>query len=156
MFTRRASPLPNVLLLGAFLLASPEARATPEFPGVVEQTLGLTKMEIDPPQGCTLCHTTDSGGTSLRPFGSLMQQDGVQPYQDATLVAALGQVQKDEPQLIADIKAGQDPNDDPGTSSRPTPEYGCSSTRSPHGTAVGMLLLACALGLLRRARRLGR
>ncbi len=150
---RRASRLLPVAVSAALALASGNARATPEFPGVVEQTLGLSKIEIDPPQGCMLCHTTDSGGTSLRPFGLLLQQNGVQPYQDATLVAALDQVQKNEPQLIVDIKAGEDPNDDPGTSSTPTPEYGCTFSRGGRRPSAGALGVGCALALLLRARR---
>jgi hypothetical protein len=103
------------------------ARATPEFPAVVEQTLGLTSITIDPPQGCTLCHTSDSGGQALRTFGALLQQYGVQPYQDDTLKGALAAVEEKEPQFIADIKAGRDPNDDQSASSIPTPEYGCAA-----------------------------
>jgi hypothetical protein len=121
----------------------------------VVKTLGLPAIEVDPPQGCTLCHTTDSGGKSLRAFGALVEQYGAQPYQASTLVQALAEVEQKEPQLIADIKAGRDPNDDPRASSQPTPEYGCSASR--HGGAgspglLGWLLAVVALA----ASRLGR
>ncbi|MGO8997230.1 MAG: hypothetical protein ACLQVI_28275 [Polyangiaceae bacterium] len=148
----------QLALLGLVATWGVSARATPEFPGIVEQTLGLTKIEIDPPMGCMLCHTSDSGGTSLRPFGVLLQQDGTQPYEDNTLEAALGQVEEDQPQLIADIKAGVDPNDDPDASSTPTPEYGCSASRGlPRGFSGWSLavaaLFAVAWGRRRRSQK---
>ena len=133
-------------LLGASRLdVGGRAGATPEFPAVVEKTLDLSKIEIDPPQGCTLCHTTDAGGPSLRTFGLLVQQYGAQPYQDSTLVAALGEVQQKDPQLIADIKAGNDPNEDPAASSLPTPSMGArprrgrriGGARAPRGRRFG-------------------
>ena len=144
----------SVLLAVSVTWGAP-ALATPEFPGIVEQTLGLTKIEIDPPQGCTLCHTTDSGGTSLRPFGLLLQQDGAQPYQDSTLEAALGAVAQGEPQLIEDIKAGVDPNDDPGISSTPTPSYGCSASRAAPTRSLALSLVAVAVTLVGWRRRRG-
>jgi hypothetical protein len=153
-----SNPRPQSVTLALVVLLSTwsvAARATPEFPGVVEQTLGLTKIEIDPPQGCTLCHATDAGGTALRTFGELLQQYGTQPYQDSTLVAALAEVGQKEPQLIADIKAGNDPNDDPQASALPTPEYGCAASRAGAPELSGWLLAVTALtGMeLRRRRR---
>src|SRR5580704_9489465 len=111
--TLPAAALFRTALLFLVLMWSNPALATPEFPGIVEQVLDLSKITIDPPQGCTLCHTTDSGGTALRTFGALVQQYGAQPYQDNTLKEALAAVEQNQPQLIADIKAGNDPNDDP-------------------------------------------
>jgi hypothetical protein len=156
----RARRLAVALLVGGALAWSSVAQATPEFPGVVVQTLGLTKLEIDAPQGCTLCHTSDSGGTSLRTFGQLVQQYGAQPYQDSTLEGALAAVEVKEPALIDDIKAGRDPNDDPTTSSIPTPGYGCSTTgavaRSPWWPGLALAAFAwarSARGGRRRRRR---
>jgi hypothetical protein len=149
--------LPLTLLVAAVVVSADPARATPEFPGIVVQTLGLPGITIDPPNGCTLCHTTDSGGASLRPFGLLVQQDGAQPYEDATLEAALGEIAQSQPGLIADIKAGSDPNEDPSVNALPTPSYGCVQaagaspiTRNGLSLAVGAIL---ALGVIRRRRR---
>ncbi len=131
------------------------AAATPEFPGVVARTLGLSGITIDPPNGCTLCHPSDSGGTALRSFGTLLQQYGVQPYEDATLVQALAQVGQEDPQLVAYIKAGTDPNDDATAAPLPTPEYGCSASRaagtSEWASAAASLLAALALSRRRTA-----
>jgi hypothetical protein len=138
---------------------SAAAGATPEFPGIVEQTLGLTTITIDPPQGCTLCHTSDAGGTSLRAFGTLLQQYGTQPYEDSTLEAALGEVAQNEPQLIDDIKAGRDPNDDPNVAPLPSPAYGCDLTvaRRPRSSASPeLIVIAVAVMFFLRTAREGR
>jgi MYXO-CTERM domain-containing protein len=151
---RRRLLAPSLLVAGLVAWGEP-AGATPEFPGIVVQTLGLPGITIDPPNGCTLCHASDSGGTALRPFGLLVQQDGAQPYEDATLEAALGQIDQDQPELIADIKAGHDPNDDPSVSALPTtPQYGCSSSGGRGSTGWGAASFAVAsLVALRRRRR---
>jgi hypothetical protein len=153
----RAVPLLAVALLFTWARS---AGATPEFPGIVVQTLDLSGITIDPPLGCTLCHATDSGGTALRPFGTLLQQYGTQPYEDSTLEQALAQVGQNEPQLIADIKAGRDPNDDDSATALPTPSYGCAlgSPSSPGGAAPLVAftsLLAFALRRRRPAASLG-
>ena len=142
------------LLAGAFLIWAPTASATPEFPGIVEKTLHLPAITIDPPQGCTLCHPTDSGGSALRPLGTLVQQYGAQPYQDGTLEAALGLVQENDPQLIADIEAGRDPNDDNSSTALPTPQYGCSVGRGGGDPrlALGWAALAVVVAAIRRSR----
>jgi hypothetical protein len=142
-------------LLGLALTWGGTARATPDFPAVVVKALGLPGITVDPPQGCTLCHSTDSGGTSLRSFGTLLQQYGVQPYEESTVGPALAQVQQSDPQLIDDIKAGRDPNDDTGSANVHSPEYGCvaSRARGSRGVAwVAALGLFCAVLGLRRSR----
>ncbi|HEY2511511.1 MAG TPA: hypothetical protein VGI39_11670 [Polyangiaceae bacterium] len=139
------------LALGAVIavpcaLLSREARATPDFPSVVQQALELEAITIDPPNGCTLCHTSDAGGTSLRTFGSLMQQYGAQPYDEGSLKQALGELGQNEPQLIADIKAGKDPNEDSSAGSAHTPEYGCAAGGQGDAGASEWWAPALALG----------
>jgi hypothetical protein len=164
MTTRSLRWLVGAGLCGLLASSSTRASATPEFPGVVEQTLGLTSLAIDPPQGCTLCHTSDAGGTSLRAFGELLLQYGTQPYEDSTLEQALAEVDQNEPQLITDIKAGRDPNDDPNVAPLPTPEYGCNVAAKPRSPAIpspalivvaagGALVVRSARGRRRRRRR---
>jgi hypothetical protein len=114
------------------------ARATPDFPAAVVQDLGLPGITVDAPQGCTLCHTTDAGGTSLKEFGHLLQQDGLQPYDEPSLAQALAQVGQEEPQLIDDIRTGVDPSADAAnTGNVHTPEYGCAVARLGAGGAGG-------------------
>jgi hypothetical protein len=146
----------SLLVAAALVMTGGAAQATPEFPEVVVRTLGLPGVTVDAPQGCTLCHTTDSGGTALRPFGVLVQDDGARPYEDATLEAALGQIGQDNPQLVEDIQAGRDPNDDTGSDARPTPRYGCSIARPVRGGwapwAASLAVIAAMLRRLRTAR----
>jgi hypothetical protein len=135
---------------------SGRALATPDFPGVVVQALSLPGITIDAPQGCTLCHTTDAGGTSLRPFGHLLQQYGVTPYDEGSLKQALAALEQEQPQLIDDIKQGRDPNDDSGASTGHTPEYGCSLAGPRAGALSPLALAMAALGAVALLRRLVR
>jgi hypothetical protein len=156
-------PLRFVRTMSCLLAAtwSATATATPDFPAAVVQDLGLPGITIDPPQGCTLCHTTDSGGTSVKPFGSLLLQDGVQPYDEPSLAQALTQIEQDEPQLIEDIRGGLDPSDDASIAGNVhSPEYGCSVAQlggsSGRGrprvsfTVAALLLAAAWVARLRR------
>jgi len=131
------------------------ASATPDFPAVVVKTLELPGITIDPPQGCELCHTSDSGGTSLRPFGALLLQYGTQPYEESTLEQALGQLTQDEPQLVADIKASRDPNDDTGSADVHTPEYGCTVRPAPGPRGLVWATPLGALAALSLRKKLG-
>ena len=149
----------SLLAVAATTLAPRDARATPDFPMVVQQELELTVITVDPPNGCTLCHTTDVGGSSLRAFGSLLQQYGAQPYDEGSLKQALGEAAQNEPQLIADIKAGKDPNDDSSAGSAHTPEYGCvaggreAGRRGTDASAWELLALALGVSVAWRKRR---
>lgn len=145
---------------GSFLLAlslawARASSATPDFPAVVVQYLGLDAgITIDPPQGCKLCHPTDSGGTSLAPFGTLVLQDGAMPYDEASLTQALAEIELDDPQLIADIRAGRDPNDDTGSADVHTPEYGCALGERAPGEPLPIVAVA-SVALLAWTRRRG-
>jgi hypothetical protein len=128
------------------------AFATPEFPDAVAKDLGLSSITVDPPQGCMLCHPTDAGGTSLRPFGKLLQQYGLVPYNESSLKQALLALEQNEPQLVDDIRAGRDPNEDPRAAIVHAPAYGCAVVPLgvPAGLAPGALLLVLGLLVLRR------
>jgi hypothetical protein len=134
---------------------STAASATPDFPAAVVQDLGLPGITIDPPQGCTLCHATDAGGTSLKPFGQLLQQYGVKPYDEASLSQALSQLEVDEPALVEDIRAGRDPSSD--TTSVHSPEYGCAVGRRGTGgdgrSALAAVAATLGAAAIRRRRR---
>jgi hypothetical protein len=133
------------------------AAATPDFPGVVENQLGLTEVTVDPPLGCKLCHDSEQGGQgTLNAFGYLLQQNGAVAYNEASLRQALEQV---NPALIADIRQGIDPNTDPAIGgSESGPQYGCSAAPSPsEGAGTWGVVVAIVIGLRaqRRARALG-
>jgi hypothetical protein len=130
------------------------AAATPDFPAVVVQELGLPGITVDPPQGCTLCHATDAGGTSVKPFGQLLEQYGVKAYDEASLRQALSQLQVDEPALVEDIREGRDPSSD--TTSVHSPAYGCGVGRrrtGGDGRPVFAAVATLGIAALRRRRR---
>jgi len=126
--------------------------ATPEFPGVIQQQLGLAQQ---PP--CTICHATNAGGvgTVVKPFGIYLRSRGLVPFDDASLrnalLADLAERHSSSGGLtdIDALKAGKDPNGTDG--SNLVPAYGCSSVSPEY------LLTAAALGswLWRRRRRAG-
>ena len=148
----RALAIPALFAAAVALWAAP-APASPSFPATVDAQLMLTKTveEMFPPQGCTLCHLTNAGGqNSFRPFGALVHQYGASMENTNSLKAALVAVQGASPQLIKDIEAGKDPNDDSSQAPLPTPQYGCSTTRGAGGAPV--IALGLAFLVLRRRR----
>jgi hypothetical protein len=143
------------LVVGLALSWAATCWATPDFPAVVVRALSLPGITFDPPQGCTLCHPTDAGGTSLSPFGALVRQDGASPYDETSLEQALTQIELDEPRLIDDIKAGRDPSADTSAANVHSPEYGCGLGRgpAPEPLVITGIVSAALLGsLTRRAR----
>src|SRR3974390_2456788 len=122
----------------AALLWARPAAGSAVFPPVVDRTLMLSESieKVFPPDGCTLCHLSESGGlNSFRPFGALIHQSGAHAGDTASLQAALSAVEVNDPQFIKDLQSGHDPNQDTmttGSSSPlpPTPEYGGSTGRS--------------------------
>ncbi len=124
--------------------------ATPEFPGVIQQQLGLAQ-----PPPCTICHATNAGGvgTVVKPFGIYLRSRGLVPFDDASLrnalLADIAERHSSSGGLtdIDALKAGMDPN---GTEGSLVPAYGCSSV----GPELDLLTVA-ALGTwpwLRRRR----
>jgi hypothetical protein len=145
-----------VAFLVTIALGGP-ARATPDFPAQVEQCLSLDAGElaaqVDPPCGCHLCHVNGcAGGLPLTDFGTLMQAKGALPLEAAeTACPALNSIQVAYPQLIADIKAGIDPNADIADSG---PRYGCDLIRGAAKQSVGAMFFgACCVLSFARWRR---
>jgi len=136
------------------------AAATPTFPGDVDADLMLT-MRVEttfPTMGCRLCHLSESPPATnppMKPFGSLLFQEyGVLPYDDASLKAGLADLARDHPDLVMDLEAGRDPNEDQNApASLPTPEYGCAASARAvsHGDAWVAAMLA-VMWLVRTVR----
>ena len=124
--------------------------ATPNFPGVIQQHLGLAQ-----PPPCTICHATNAGGlgTVVKPFGIYLQSRGLVPFDDASLrnalMADIAERHSSSGGLtdVDALRAGQDPNGVQGSNLVPT--YGCSSA----GSTVDLLTLyALGAWLLLRSR----
>ena len=161
---------------GAAFLFSASASAKAEFPGVVQETLG---MDCAPP--CTICHTSPNGGseTISQPFylnlaaldvpideesipdllDTLSKLDCKRPEDhscDAGMPCKPCDVDGNNVSDIDDLTAGNDPN-----TGQPLacPKYGCGAHIAPErpfrnldGTAA--LLVLGALGAIaRRVRR---
>jgi hypothetical protein len=150
----------------AWAAAPGAARATPSFPADVQIHYGLSAVPVDPPLGCELCHMDDSGGLppTLRPFGRLLYtQLGVQPYDDASLKTALGELDTQYTNLADDIATGKDPNDDLAGGSEggaaidqdPVPMYGCAVAPGSRAGAWGTagIFAACAAFAVYRPKR---
>jgi len=126
--------------------------ATPEFPAVIQQQLGLTQ-----PPACTICHATDAGGpgTVVKPFGMYLVSRGLVPFDDNSLrnalLADMGEHHSSGAGLtdIDALKAGEDPNGTQG--SGPVPAY-CCSTADPTGSLLTLLVSGTWLTLRRRGR----
>jgi hypothetical protein len=127
--------------------------ATPEFPGVIQQQLGLAQ-----PPPCTICHATNAGGvgTVVKPFGIYLRSRGLVPFDDASLrnalLADIAERHSSSGGLtdIDALKAGQDPNGTQG--SNLVPAYGCSSV-GPELDLLTVSALGTWLWLRRRRAR---
>ena len=124
--------------------------ATPEFPGVIQQQLGLAQ-----PPPCTICHATNAGGpgTVVKPFGIYLQSRGLVPFDDASLrnalMADIAERHSSSGGLtdVDALRAGEDPNGAPGANLMPA--FGCSTA----GSSVDLLTLyALGAWLLLRSR----
>jgi hypothetical protein len=151
----------------AFLLVSAwsaHAAASTSFPSAVDQHLKLTgsatiEHAVAPPDGCLLCHKTESGGFGTNnAFGAELRQHGVVGAEPSTVGPALDALEAADPHAIDDIVMGLNPNDDHSTptAALPQPEYGCAVAPEPRATREGSaasLSMCVALLLARRARR---
>jgi len=132
----------RALLALTLFFAPKPLHATPNFPSVVAQHLGLAKSP-----DCTLCHVgTPQAGTANTPFAFSMRQRGLQKNDVGSLTGALDALAGEQTDSdgdgfpdIDEIKKGWDPNVpsladggvDPNAA-RPqvlNPTYGCSASR---------------------------
>jgi hypothetical protein len=152
---RRLAVFTQAIVLGLAWAWPASASGSQTFPPVVEQALQLPTITVDPPNGCKLCHTTESGGLgTLSRFGTLLKQYGAMPGVPQSIEQALMLVEQNDKQLIEDIKAGRDPNADNGAPpSLPSPEYGCSmGSKSRAGGPTWSAAALLALVAFARAR----
>jgi hypothetical protein len=116
------------------LLTPAVASATATFPDAVQTHLGLTYA---PP--CTICHTTQSGGTGTvtKAFGKAMRQNGLQSGNTTSVQSALDALDAantdsdcDGVNDVAQLKEGREPN---------TGEYidGSGKTNPPASSCAG-------------------
>lgn len=82
----RSFPLVLAAISGAIVSFSPVAGASPNYPTVVQEQLGMACLPR-----CTICHTTEPGilGTATQPFARTLVEHGLQPAAEETLVTAL-------------------------------------------------------------------
>jgi hypothetical protein len=167
----QAKALVQAAVLVAAFAGATSAYAHPGYPPIVDSTLGVKVEAWAPTQGCQLCHTDSSGGSSLRPFGQRMVStygldSNASTEDDNSLVIALKGLQSGDPSLVSDLQKGIDPNGD--VPNDPLPQYGCSAagTRGDvrgdgrgqgpaGGTAGGVVAMGLiAAAFIARARRL--
>ena len=152
----------------AFLIVmawSRYAAASSSFPAAVDQHLMLTgtatvQVKVAPPDGCLLCHVTESGGFGTNnAFGASLKRDGAVGTEPNTVGPALDMIKMQQPRAVDDILMGINPIDDPESlqGALPQPEYGCSvgAPATRHEEAWCAILVALAL-FARSGRRGGR
>jgi len=155
----------SLLALGSALAWASPAMASPSFPATVDADLDLPTTWVEkmvaPPDGCLLCHKTEAGGLgNTNAFGTEMKRSGATAEVTATVKGALASIAASDPLAIADIKMGENPNDDAkwlagSTSVDPVPGYGCGSISpgEPRGFGkLGIFGLIVAAMMARRAR----
>jgi hypothetical protein len=157
-------------VVAAIALAPRVASANPLYPSLVQSHLGLSYL---PP--CTICHTSDLGGTgtATQPFALAMKAVGnLSGLDSSTVDPALDTLQAMSTDSdcngipdIQQLKDGRDPNapgeyidgsgktapPDPGCSNSVTTAYGCGAQLAPASTpsdaAPLLAALATALGV---------
>lgn len=139
-----------------------DARAVPEFPKHIAETLSLS---YDPP--CSICHEHyNTGIGSVRtPFGFAVRYHGIDPEDETSIGPVLQAMAKEKVDSDGDgvsdtdeLAADTDPNT-PGAiplEGRQELEHGCGariSTKSPEASAFVLGLGLGALGWAVRRRR---
>lgn len=153
---------PAFILSSLLLLLADAASATDNFPAALRDHL-----QIDSLPGCTLCHTSAIGGANAtQPFAVSLLGAGVAASDDASLIAALDELEDNGTDSDADgvgdideLRAGTNPNvpdegPDGGTPNGlppplPPPQpvqfgFGCAATSTgpaPLGVLAGLLWL---------------
>ncbi len=160
---RRLLVLPSVLIALAGL--SSDARATPEYPIVLDSYLRMRDPEhvdCDQLTRCLICHTTVRGGqaTAVRPFAQTLQMYGLNRGHDSTALlnalAMLPATTDSDEDGIPDIEelevCGNPSGDDFGSG----PQYGCDGAQlAPRRQLDAPLALVAVLvaGLIVHRRR---
>jgi len=163
------------------LFVSASARATAEFPALIQQHLNITCTDGGTATpDCIICHQNDNGGlgTATRPFGAWMKSNGLSAFNDSELETLLDKAKSEGVDTNCDgipdiieledcdwpaLETSGDACGDAGTSSAVTILYGCSAApnaASPSGdplpasAAIGVAFaLAGALVIARISRR---
>jgi hypothetical protein len=166
---RRFSVLRRIQLSTALTLAIASwlgtAAATPEYPGVIDATVGMSCGA--PASRCLICHTTARGGqgTAEQPFVRHLRTLGLTHGHDASALRNAinlldenwdsdGDTEPDKKELR---ECGNPSGDDLGAG----PEYGCdgaqlvtaAAARRSSSSALGVLALGLAGVLVHFARR---
>jgi hypothetical protein len=160
-----------LVLFGVALVAlvAPDARASVTYPAELLKHWELQTLPGAPPY-CTLCHTTDSGGTgtATKPFGRALLAAGalgnnVPSFDGAldALEAAGNDSDRDGVSDLDELRAGTPPNEGepvPGAepdplADVPPPRTGCSFRPSQTGGFSGAVTALLLLASRRRSAR---
>jgi hypothetical protein len=121
----------SIVLVNALMFPL-KASAMPDFPGQIQQHLGLAN-----PPSCIICHgSAQGGGPVSQPFGQAMLADGLNSSGGVSLTAALDKMEADKTDSngdgipdIEELRQGIEP-----TSDKPPVVYGCGGGRiAPRG-----------------------
>jgi MYXO-CTERM domain-containing protein len=136
------------------LLCSSSAGASPEYPQVIRDQLGMPCA----PQ-CTLCHTSNPGrsGNVRQEFAGLL---GVaRAGEPGRVREKLLELQQEHPEVVDALLDGRDPNvagSEEGDICATDVRYGCGARVEPGSPLAGpgwLLVLLAALGIGLRVRR---
>jgi hypothetical protein len=147
------------LLLG-LCLAAGDARATPEYPLILDATFGTECP--NPNSRCVICHTSSRGGqaTAVRPFAVTLRGFGLNRGRDGgalqqALIALPDATDSDEdgaPDKEELMLCGNPSGADLGVG----PEYGCDGAhlvaRLPSDAPLALIALLVAGAIVRRRR----
>jgi hypothetical protein len=154
--SRPSLPAHVAFVLGLF--CAPTARASPEFPGEVQERLAMPCV----PQ-CTLCHLDTNGGkgTVVQPFGQAMMAVGLVGNHVETVDVALVTLEQassdsdaDGAADVAELREGKNPNQ--AGEGVLCATYGCRTERRPpagSGAVATLVFLLMAAYAGRRRKR---